>query len=209
MSNKRRRPTTEPKDWSGWHPVRIGDLHKLFGRRYRGQFYQFPDDDAGREDLRILLEHYSTSNPIVIPKVVKVRAPWLTGAELDDLLQEVIRHPRHWPARELGIKLNLTEAERSEYDPPIRTIAAADVSDDERKRIRKARKVEQRRNQRRAHGVKSREQYLAGSKSRLKEWEALGCSRRTYYRRLAKSKDGTGLTPVPKQDGTGLTPIIS
>jgi hypothetical protein len=84
--------------------------------------------DPDREDLRLLLDHYSTASPIVIPKVVKARAPWLTGAELDDLLQDVIRHPRYWSARELGIKLSLTEVERSKYK--IRTIAAVNVTDD-------------------------------------------------------------------------------
>jgi hypothetical protein len=84
--------------------------------------------DPDREDLRLLLDHYRTASPIVIPKVVEARAPWLTGTELDDLLQDVIRHPRYWSARELGIKLSLTEVGRSKYK--IRTIAAVNVTDD-------------------------------------------------------------------------------
>ena len=36
--------------------LRIGDLNKLYADRYRGtrEDYQFPDDESGREDLRIL-----------------------------------------------------------------------------------------------------------------------------------------------------------
>jgi hypothetical protein len=40
---------------------RIGDLNKLFAYCYGGrrETYVFPDDDAGLEDLKILLHHYS------------------------------------------------------------------------------------------------------------------------------------------------------
>jgi hypothetical protein len=40
---------------------RIGDLNKLFAYRYRGnrEDYIFPEDDAGLEDLKILLHHYA------------------------------------------------------------------------------------------------------------------------------------------------------
>ena len=48
--------------------LRIGDLNKLYADRYRGtrEGYEFPDDDAGREDLQILLEHYALNNPLAM-----------------------------------------------------------------------------------------------------------------------------------------------
>ena len=50
-----------------YHRARIGALTKVFGGAARygdGKLYQFADDDAGREDLRILLDHYAYSNPV-------------------------------------------------------------------------------------------------------------------------------------------------
>jgi hypothetical protein len=189
--SKKRRPPAEPKDWSGWHPVRIGDLHKLFRRRY-GDQYEFPDDDAGREDLRVLVDHYSLACPSVIPKVLKERAPWLTGIERDDFLQEVTRHPRFWPSRELAIKLNLAEAERGRLK--IQTIAAVDVTDEERTQMRKTSNAELQRAKRRAQGAKSRDERLASSKSRTKPWLALGLGRSVYYAKLK-----AGRLPGPGQ----------
>jgi hypothetical protein len=209
MSKKRRPLTAEPKDWSGWHPVRIGDLHKLFRRRYGdGDQYEFPDDDAGREDLRVLLDHYSLAYPHSIPKVLKERAPWLTGIEREDLLQEVARHPRPWPSRELAIKLNLTEAERSQH-PKIRTIAAVDVTDEERTQMRK---LQDRTRKQKAR--QPRDEWLAGnSKSQTKPWLALNMGRSVYYAKLkagrltdrGQAANRTG----PSANRTGPSAIIS
>jgi hypothetical protein len=174
------------QDWSGWHPVRIGDLHTVFRHRYGdGDQYEFPDDDAGRADLHILLDHYSVACPSAIPKVLKMRAPWLTGVERDDLLQEVTRHPRYWSSRALATQLNLTEAQRSSWRPKIRTIAAVDVSDERRKELRKLRNAELQRAKRRARNVKPRDEWLAAnSKSREKPWLEFGMGRSAYYKHL-------------------------
>jgi len=47
--------------------LRIGDLNKLFALRYGGRVgvcdWVFPDDDAGLEDLKILLHHYRFTYP--------------------------------------------------------------------------------------------------------------------------------------------------
>jgi hypothetical protein len=50
--------------------IRIGALHTLFADRYTGgrEDYVFPDDDAGLEDLKILLHHYAWSNPSAIAR---------------------------------------------------------------------------------------------------------------------------------------------
>jgi hypothetical protein len=55
---------------------------------------------------------------------------------------------------------------------------------------------------RRKRGRVTREEYLAGSLTRLKPWKAEGISRRTFYRRLKQSAaSGTG-----PAGGTGLAP---
>jgi hypothetical protein len=54
---------------------RIGDLNNLFTWRYRGnrESYVFPDDDAGLEDLKILLHHYALNNPLAMPRIIARR----------------------------------------------------------------------------------------------------------------------------------------
>ena len=73
----------------------------------------FPDDDAGREDLRILLDHYSVSNPLRMKRIVEAWAPWLVGPQRDALIDDKMRFPRFWKTQELGNVLNLTEADGS------------------------------------------------------------------------------------------------
>ncbi len=76
----------------GWWRTRIGALNKVFGGRFRygnGRLYQFNDDSGGREDLRILLDHYAYSNPLAMPRVIKARAPWLSESERESLINQV------------------------------------------------------------------------------------------------------------------------
>lgn len=195
------RRRNEDQQHRTFQSIRIGDLTRLFGHRYGGSaLYQLPDDDSGREDARILLDHYSYANPAAIARVLKARAPWLIGTERDDLLQEVTRFPRRWTAEALAAKLNLTEVDRRKLK--IRTIGAVDMTAEERKQQRKLRERARKRLRRRSGGAKKREQYLADSKSRLKPWKAAGVSRRTWYRR-AKGSAADG--PVPR--GTSVSAI--
>jgi hypothetical protein len=98
---------------SGFQWARIGALNKVYRHRYHGEFYQFSEDDAGSDDLRILLEHYAYSNPFKIPAIIKMRAPWLSDDERDSLLEQVERFPRIWTSAALAEALRLTEEEPS------------------------------------------------------------------------------------------------
>jgi len=86
--------------------IRIGSLNKLFAYRYGGCptncGWQFPDDDAGLEDLKILLHHYRFTFAHKMPHVMKLRAPWAT----DKVLEQVCAHPRKWKSKRLGRLLN-------------------------------------------------------------------------------------------------------
>ena len=55
----------------------LGDLNKLLARRYASnrESYVFPDDDAGLEDLKILLHHYALNNPLAMPRIIELHAP--------------------------------------------------------------------------------------------------------------------------------------
>ena len=169
--------------------MRTGDLNKLFAKRYRStrEDYVFPDDDAGIDDLRILLGHYAYSNPQRLTKVAALRAPWLTGMQFDYMMADATMSPRMWTFQELGDHMNLTEAERR--DLGIRTIGTIDVTSKERKQARKVRDKAARPQRVGPKGAKPH----AESARRLKPWEAEGISRRTYYRRRQKA-DGTGGT---------------
>lgn len=162
----------------GWWRVRIGALNKVFGGELRyggGKLYEFTDDDAGREDLCILLDHYAHSNPGAIPRVIKARAPWLAQSERETLLAHA---GRYWKSPELAKALGLMEWERVKLGG-VPTIGAVDMSPEERKATRKHRDLKRKLRKRRAAGMKRQ----ADSISRKKPWKAECISRSTWYRR--------------------------
>ena len=83
--------------------IRIGDLNKLYGYRYGGGRYEYvlPDDDAGREDLIVLLQHYGHTNPHKMPQIIKLRAPWMEVDEVVRTIEHVNTYPRQWRAGRL------------------------------------------------------------------------------------------------------------
>jgi hypothetical protein len=84
--------------------LRIGDLNKLFARRYGGnrESYVFPDDDAGLEDLKILLNHYALNNPLAMSRIIKLRAPWMNEAAANRYLEQIEAFPQKWRTDTLG-----------------------------------------------------------------------------------------------------------
>ena len=80
---------------------RIGDLNKLFARRYGNrESYVFPNDDAGAEDLKILLHHYALNNPLAMPRIIRLRAPWINEAAAARLLEQIETFPQKWRDRD-------------------------------------------------------------------------------------------------------------
>jgi hypothetical protein len=198
-----RRRQTEDQRRQTFQAVRIGDLNKVFGHRYGGgKLFVFPEgDDAAREDLRILLGHYARANPAAMGRIIRSRAPWLTDADRDDIFEEIARFPRMWKAQALGKQLNLSESDRTRLK--IKTIGSVDVTAAQRKRLRKFKDRMRKHAQRRAAGAQTRHQWLAdNSVSRDKPWDALGISRRTWYRR---QKVGTGPSAIKLPDSHGTT----
>jgi len=166
--------------------LRIGDLNKLFGHRYGGgrTGYEFSDDDAGREDLVVLLQHYGFTNPHKMSQIIKLRAPWMEIDEVCRTLERVNTYSRKWRAETLGRELRVTNADRRLL--ALRTIAPFDMTPEERQQDRKVRNRLRMRLRRRTQGRKPRTEYLATSKSRVQPWEAEGISRRTWYYRQRK-----------------------
>jgi hypothetical protein len=167
--------------------LRVGDLNKLFALRYGGRVgacdWQFPKDDAGLEDLKILA-HYYAGNALALPRIITLRAPW---ADVEAIQEEVFGDPKKWRAKTLGRWLNLDGAEWRALRP--RTIAPVDMSDEERADYSRMLSNGRRRKKRKAQGMKSRAEYLeANSLSRDKPWEAERVSRTTWYDRQKKAR---------------------
>jgi len=171
-------------------------LNKLFAYRYGGCptncGWTFPDDDAGLEDLKILLHHYRFTFAHKMPHVMKLRAPWAT----DKVLEEVLAHPRKWKSERLGRVVNLTGKEWRELR--IR-IAPVDMSKEERRDYSRILSNGKRLKKRRAQGMKTRAEYLeANNLSRDEPWKAEGISRTTWYERRKKGR--TGLAAIHKNN---------
>ena len=177
---------------------RIGDLNKLFAHRYGGnrESYVVPDDDAGLEDLKILLHHYALNNPLAMARLIKLRAPWMNESAAASLLEQIDAFPQKWRANTLGRKLNLTGPEWRALR--LRTIAPVDMTRQERVAFSQALARQRRQARRRAQGKKPRAEYLAKSLSQTKPWLAHNISRSTWYRRGK---------PTPPTSGTSVDTI--
>jgi hypothetical protein len=157
---------------------RIGDLNAIFARRYGGDrgSYVFPDDDAGREDLAILLHHYALNNPLAMPRIIQMRAPWMSSDQAEQLIIAINAAPQRWTATRLGQVLRCTRIEWQELR--TRTIAPIDMTKAMRRRYSNALARDRKTAKRRAKGVAPR----AANITNTKPWEAFGIGRATWYR---------------------------
>jgi hypothetical protein len=159
--------------------LRCRDLDLYFDDRYGPVL---PDDDAGREDVMIYLNHLAhkqDDRQAAMHEWLDQRAPWLVGDARKAYIAKVFRKPIMYRADTLAQKLGLTFARRQRLG--ITTIGAIDVSKEERQEMRKAKARDRMRKVR--HGGMSREEYEGQSISRQKPWIAEGISRPTWYRR--------------------------
>jgi hypothetical protein len=96
--------------------------------------------------------------------------------------------------------LDVTADER--WRNTIKTMDAVDETPEQRKSLRLQTDRERKERERRAKGVKTRQEYEATSLSSTKPWLELGIGRRTWERRRAKAADS-----VPVQTMSGQVPI--
>jgi hypothetical protein len=169
--------------------LRLGNLRTLFRHRYGAEL---PDDDAGREDLREMLLPISIgpNANIKTRKAMEVWAPWLPIAEATQLIDQINRTPiyhRKPSAQQLGFRQRVTNAERERLR--LWTIAPYDMTEKDIHEQRKAKRREKMRQLREARGAKPRAIYEAEAISKAEPWllETPPISRRTWYRRRAKS----------------------
>lgn len=118
--------------------LRIKELTRFFRWRYRRGL---PDDDAGRADAQIMADHLShwPNGHVRFIHFGEVAAPsWFNAEEFFQMYEAAAKAPREWKAADLGKALNLTFEERTELC--IRTIAAADVTEEQLADLRRERK---------------------------------------------------------------------
>lgn len=160
--------------------LRLNDLAKLFHGRYG---HTLPDDDAGRDDLIVAVNHLAClphpQKPI--EHWIEIWAPWLTVKERKAIVADALVCPTRWKADALAWRLRLTAADRAALG--ITTIGAID----ENKAARAKRRRQQARNRmranRKAKGAITRKAYEDQSLEATSPWIAQGISRRTWYRR--------------------------
>lgn len=168
--------------------LRLNDLAKLFRGRYG---HVLPDDDAGRDDLAVAVNHLAClphpQKPIDC--WLEIWAPWLTVKERKAIVSEALMNPMRWKADALAWRLRLTAADRAALG--ITTIGAIDENKAARKKRRKAQARKRMTAHRKANGSISRETYEDQSVEQAMPWIAEGISRRTWYRRRLVALRGT------------------
>jgi hypothetical protein len=162
---------------------RARELRGFFAHRY-GEV--LPDDDAGREDLALLLGYVMQLNPgRGVPAMIaeaRAWAPWLGYDEAQEFAWRIAaERPIKLKADSIAAWLGCTYAERTMLG--FTTIGACDLTRVERKKATRKRRTETERERCRKVGVRPRAEYLANSLSRTRPWEAEGISRSTWERR--------------------------
>ena len=172
--------------WERVRRLRYGCLIRLFRHRYG---YQLPDDDAGREDLWLLLQNVSLASAGSEKKVraaIETWATWLSDEEARERIEflgHLTTYERTPTARELGERLGVTNAEREALK--LWQFKPIDMTDEELAEQRRTKARERRKAAREKLGRPSRDAYLAKFESKQRPWEALGIHRRTWERRRA------------------------
>jgi len=158
-------------------------MEELFAARYGER--RLPDDDAGRDDLRIMMDVLMQRGEDHCRGWAAYWMPDLPDHELDDILDSA---GKRWTPAAIGKALNLTNAERTRLG--IRIILPVDRTKTQLKQDTKKRNAERERARRLEAGARPH----ARSARQTEPWKALGISKATYYRKLKNGTIETGKT---------------
>jgi hypothetical protein len=196
-----------PVEWGAVHRVRLGHVGKLLLDRYGPEL---PDDDAGDDDLFILLNIKAMAckperREKALLNEIGLRAPWLPADKAQKLATRISDKPLKFTSETLGQRLNLDNATRERLR--IWQIRPVDLDDEGLKQRRRQRRQQQDRERKlRKRQLQNRTEWLkANSKQRTKPWLEMGISRASYYRRQAKSRETRCSAKPVKKSETGLS----
>jgi hypothetical protein len=166
---------------------RVRELRHFLSYRY-GQ--TLPDDDAGRDDLEILLSFVMQLNPgrgvVAMIREARAWAPWLSSSEASDFAERIAaRRPIKLKADTIAQRLGCTYAERTLLK--LTTIGCCDLTRRQRdEAVRKARNTSEGQRRRRK-GVMPRDEYEAKARALRAEARASGISYDAMRKRLQRA----------------------
>jgi hypothetical protein len=199
-------------DWGAVHRVRLGHVHRFLRYRWGPVL---PDDDAGYEDLRILLHVVANAckpeNRVrKLANVAGTMAPWMPSTRVSQVAEEIAAKPLKVTSQWLGKALGVTADVRERLK--IWQIAACDLTPEQAKERRRERERERSAKRRRENGIQSRAEYRQrvseGSAKSTKPWEAMGISRRTYYYRMKRCTRSDLAPAAPPPDSVSTPPTV-
>lgn len=167
--------------------LRIAELERFFVDTYGGR--RLPDDDAGRDDLRLMLDHLAQIDADCCRAWIARWCPFLADAEIEKAIARA-GIGRRWKADALARELGLTDATRTKLK--IKTIGAVDCNKAQRLARRRRKRILADRARRAAAGAKPR----AKSAENLMPWIEKKISRATWYRQRAKETVETNARPI-------------
>ena len=167
--------------------LRVSEIQRFFRHKY-GE--QLPNDDAGLEDLEILLNQAAGIPGNSVPSLARLAAKWAPWMAVDTRLtaaEKALSQRKRWKADPLAQALGLTDKVRTLLI--IRSIGCTDLPKQQRIQRRRARKLARDREYQR------RKRLSRGpprpNLSRSKPWKAQGIGRTKWYkdRRTKKSSN--------------------
>jgi hypothetical protein len=156
--------------------LREGDIRTVLLDRWGGTV---PSDDAGRDDLRLLLLYVSAGPNAFhkLPRTIQAWAPWMQPDEAKELIDEVNRTPHLPGAKKLGEELRVTNEIRERLK--VWRITACDMTTRQRREWRRRKEKERDRQRRELRGIKAHSHSI----SHTKPWKLAGFKcRRTWER---------------------------
>lgn len=163
--------------------IRMAEIFRVLVDRYGAA--PLPDDDTGRDDLKLLFQVLSpcTNATARMLSVARTWAPWYPPGELAALADDLAAHPRRFKADTVAARLGITAEIRALLN--LRTIGAIDKPAEVRAAERREQQRLAKEQKRRAAGIPTIAEARAARQKT--PWHADGISRATWYRRRHQS----------------------
>ncbi|MDH2343247.1 hypothetical protein [Bradyrhizobium sp. SSUT77] len=164
--------------------LRMAELFRVFVHRYGGA--PLPNDDAGRDDLKLVFQVLSTTRDAArrMLEVSRIWAPWYPAADLEAFAARIAAKPRRMLADTVAARLGMTFAVRTELK--LQTIGAIDKTAEQRAEERREKQRLAKQQKRRAAGIPTISEIRAASR-RNEPWVEAGIPRSTWYRRRQRA----------------------